>query len=73
LYFCFSRYGGDTSLVNDNKKSVVDLAAKQDCPELLQIISKYHGQQMINQQEKKFYDDRAKTKFVNGHRLSDKQ
>jgi hypothetical protein len=72
LNFFFSRHGGDTTLLNDKKESVVDLASKQNCPELLQVIVKYHGQQMVHRQEKNFYDDHARTtKTVNGYHLSE--
>ncbi|CAF1212445.1 unnamed protein product [Rotaria sordida] len=65
------KHGGDITWVNDKKESVTDLASKQNCPQLLQVISKYQGQKMMNQQMKSSYDDRART-TVHGHRSSEK-
>jgi hypothetical protein len=50
---------------------VVDLAQKK-CPELLGVIASTRGQSMVDRQTKSFYDDHARTKTVNGHRLSEK-
>jgi hypothetical protein len=71
-FFLF-RHGGDTSILNDKKQSVLDVAEKQNCPELLQVIAKYRGERMIKQQEKNYYDDRARIKSANSYRSSDKQ
>ncbi|CAF3986370.1 unnamed protein product, partial [Rotaria sp. Silwood1] len=35
------KHGGDASWLNDKNESVIDIAAKQNCPELLQAFSKY--------------------------------
>lgn len=67
------RHGGDTSILNDKKQSVLDVAEKQNCPELLQVIAKYRGERMIQQQEKNYYDDRARIKSATSYRSSDKQ
>ncbi len=67
------RHGGDTSILNDKKQSVLDVAEKQNCPELLQVIAKYRGERMIKQQEKNYYDDRARIKSATSYRSSDKQ
>jgi len=55
--------------MNDKKESVVDVAAKQNCPELMQIIASHSGQQMIDRQMK-IYDNHARTTSVDGHRSS---
>ncbi|UJR21839.1 hypothetical protein I4U23_024913 [Adineta vaga] len=44
-------HGGDVTWVNDKKESVVDLASKQNCRELLEVIASTRGQQMVNRQE----------------------
>ncbi|CAF1326307.1 unnamed protein product [Adineta steineri] len=67
------QHGGDVTWMNDKKESVVDLAAKQNCPELLQVISSNRGQQMLNRQIKNYYDDDdARIKTTNGYRSSER-
>ncbi|CAF4430326.1 unnamed protein product, partial [Adineta steineri] len=67
------KHGGDVTWVNDKKESVVDLAAKQNCPELLQVISSNRGQQMLNRQIKNYYDDDdARINTTNGYRASER-
>jgi len=63
--------------VNDKKESIVDLATKQNCPELMQIIASHQGQQMIDRQMKiyddhqnHYYDNHARTTTIDGHRSS---
>jgi hypothetical protein len=69
MKFYFSRHGGDKTLLNDRKKSVVDLASDSDCKELLQVIAKYQGQQMVHQYEKISYDDRPRIKPINDQQM----
>jgi hypothetical protein len=72
-----SSNGGDVTWVNDKKESVVDLASKQNSPELMQIIASNRGQQMIDRQMKiydeqhnRYYDNHARMTTVDGHRSS---
>ncbi|CAF1382933.1 unnamed protein product [Adineta steineri] len=61
--------GGEISWMNDKKESIVDVATKQNCPELMQVIATHRGQQMIDRQMK-IYDDYARTTTADGHRSS---
>ncbi len=63
--------------MNDKKESIVDLATKQNCPELMQVIASHRGQQMIDRQMKiyddnqnRYYDNHARTTTIDGHRSS---
>jgi hypothetical protein len=59
--------------LNDKKESFVDIAAKQNCPELLQVIALNRGQKMVNRQVKSYYDDDdARAKTVDRYRSSEK-
>ncbi|CAF0800692.1 unnamed protein product [Rotaria sordida] len=69
--------GGELTWMNDRKESVIDVATKQNCPELMQIIASHCGQQMIDRQMKIYnnhhnhpYDSHARTTTVDGHRSS---
>ena len=69
--------GGEITWVNDKKESVVDLASKQNCPELMQVLASHRGQQMIDRQMKiyddhhtRHYDNHARTTTVDGHHSS---
>ncbi|CAF0822735.1 unnamed protein product [Rotaria sp. Silwood1] len=42
------KHGGDASWLNDKNESVIDIAAKQNCPELLQAFSKYQSEKCLN-------------------------
>lgn len=71
------RNGGDVNWTNDKKESIVDLASKQNCPELMQVIASHRGQQMIDRQMKiddehhaRHYDNYARTTTTDGHRSS---
>ncbi|CAF1511376.1 unnamed protein product, partial [Rotaria sp. Silwood1] len=44
------KHEGDASWLNDKNESVIDIAAKQNCPELLQAFSKYQSEKMLKQQ-----------------------
>ncbi|CAF3345526.1 unnamed protein product [Rotaria socialis] len=66
------KHGGDPAWLNDKKESVVDLATRKNHQELLQVFVKYHGDKMIQEQTKSYYDDRARTKPVYGYRSSEK-
>lgn len=51
--------------MNDKKESVLDLAGKQNRPELLQVIGKYKAERMIKQQEKMASsEDLRRARFV---------
>jgi hypothetical protein len=64
-----SSNGGEVTWTNDKKESVVDLASKQNCPDLMKIIAAHQGQQMIDRQMK-IYDNHARTTTIDGHRSS---
>ncbi|CAF4299483.1 unnamed protein product, partial [Rotaria magnacalcarata] len=66
------KHGGDPAWLNDKKESVVDLATRKNHQELLQVFVKYHGDKMIQEQTKSYYNDRARTKPVYGYRSSEK-
>ncbi|CAF3226706.1 unnamed protein product, partial [Rotaria sp. Silwood2] len=66
------KLGGDASWLNDKNENVVDLASKQSCPELFQVIAKYRANKIINQPMKSSYDDHARTTTVHGYRSSEK-
>ena len=75
--FLFLRHGGDVTWMNDKKESIVDLASKQNCPDLMQAIASHRGQQMIDRQMKIYddqhnhhYDDYARNIITDGHRSS---
>jgi hypothetical protein len=55
--------------MNDKKETVVDLASKQNCEELMQVIASFSGQQMLDRQMK-IYDNHARKATVDGHRSS---
>ena len=63
--------------MNDKKETVIDLATKQNCPELMQTIASHQGQQMIDRQIKihdglhnRQYDNRTQMTTVDGYRSS---
>jgi hypothetical protein len=63
--------------MNDKKESVVDLASKQNCPELLQTVATHHGQKLIdrqvkiqNDQQNRLYDKNARMSSIDGYRSS---
>ncbi|CAF4540200.1 unnamed protein product, partial [Rotaria sp. Silwood1] len=69
--------GGEVTWMNDRKESVIDIATKQNCPELMQIIASHCGQQMIDRQMKIYndyrnnpYDSHIRTTTVDGHHSS---
>ena len=75
--FSFFRNGGQGSWMNDRKESVVDLATKQNCPELYQALASHQGQLLIDRQVKiyedhqnRYYDKHARTGTADGHRSS---
>ncbi|CAF1281209.1 unnamed protein product [Rotaria sp. Silwood1] len=41
------KHGGDACWLNDKNESVIDIATKQNCPELLQAFSKYQSEKML--------------------------
>ncbi|CAF1435999.1 unnamed protein product [Adineta ricciae] len=51
------KYGGDVTWLDDKKRSVVDLAAKYNRQDLLQVIASTRGQKMINRQVKTYYEE----------------
>ncbi|CAF1535808.1 unnamed protein product, partial [Rotaria sp. Silwood1] len=66
------KHGGDASWLNDNNESVIDIAAKQNCPELLQAFSKYQSEKMLKQHMKNSYDDHTRIKTIHDHHSSEK-
>ncbi|CAF1504739.1 unnamed protein product, partial [Rotaria sp. Silwood1] len=66
------KHGGDASWLNDKNESVIDIAAKQNCPELLQAFSKYQSEKMLKQHMKNSYDDHTRIKTVHDHHSSEK-
>ncbi|CAF4995953.1 unnamed protein product, partial [Rotaria socialis] len=65
----FSRNGGDVSWMNDRKETVIDVAVKANCPDLMQIMASHHGQQLIDRQMK-IYNDHSRTTITDGHHSS---
>ncbi|CAF5073514.1 unnamed protein product, partial [Rotaria sp. Silwood1] len=41
------KHGGDACWLNDKNESVIDIATKQNCPEVLQAFSKYQSEKML--------------------------
>ncbi|CAF1521587.1 unnamed protein product [Rotaria sp. Silwood1] len=66
------KHGGDASWLNDKNESVIDIAAKQNCPELLQAFSKYQSEKMLKQHMKNSYDDHTRIKTIHDHYSSEK-
>ncbi|CAF4100556.1 unnamed protein product, partial [Rotaria sp. Silwood1] len=66
------KHGGDASWLNDKNESVIDVAAKQNCPELLQAFSKYQSEKMLKQHMKNSYDDHTRIKTIHDHHSSEK-
>ncbi|CAF4603299.1 unnamed protein product [Rotaria socialis] len=61
--------GGDVSWMNDRKETVIDVAVKANCPDLMQIMASHHGQQLIDRQMK-IYNDHSRTTITDGHHSS---
>ncbi|CAF1320463.1 unnamed protein product [Rotaria sp. Silwood1] len=66
------KHGCDASWLNDKNESDIDIAAKQNCPELLQAFSKYQSEKMLKQHMKNSYDDHTRIKTIHGHHSSEK-
>lgn len=54
--------------MNDKNENVVDIASKQNCPELLQVIAKHRGDKTIHRSVKVAYDDYGKAKSMDDYR-----
>ncbi|CAF1480953.1 unnamed protein product [Rotaria sp. Silwood1] len=66
------KHGGDASWLNGKNESVIDIAAKQNCPELLQAFSKYQSEKMLKQHMKNSYDDHTRIKTIHDPHSSEK-
>lgn len=63
------RCGGDKTWKNDKNETVVDLASKEN-PQLLQIMAKYSGDEMVKHDIKAYYHEHARTTIIDGYRSS---
>lgn len=69
-----SRNGGEASWINERNESVVDLANKQNCPELMKVLALYRDQQRAEVQSKTHSSGslRKSPTTTDGYRLSGK-
>ena len=68
------RNGGEASSINERNESVVDLASKQNCPQLLEVISLFRNQQRAQTPPKTHSgsSSRMSPATTDGYRFSEK-
>ena len=68
------RNGGEVGWINERNESVVDLANKQNCPELMKVLALYRDQQRAEAQSTTHSSSslRKSPTTTDGYRLSGK-